>query len=92
MIFTETKRNVLIGVLTGILAGFVLGAFFGLPDSDFRTGKGNASGDIARIANLGKFTAPSGCQEEKAAQDTVRYEAADTDGNNIEILIIKGRN
>lgn len=89
MIFTQTKRNVTIGVLTGILVGFVLGAAFCTSDRKQAPAKGNASGDIAKIAAMGKFR-PQACEAESRAEaDTIRYEAVGADGRNTEILIIK---
>ena len=86
---TETKKNVFIGVLTGVLAGFVLGVVFGKPGADLGTGEGNASGDISKIANIGKFTDFPSAGEESASKDTIRYEAVDEDGKSMEIIIIK---
>ena len=90
---TQTKKNVFIGVLTGVLVGFVLGVVFGMPGSNLETalgtGEGNASGNIAKIANIGKFTELSAVGEESASKDTIRYEAVDEDGKSMEILIIK---
>ena len=93
MSMTQTKKNVFIGVLTGTLVGFVLGVVFGMPGTDFETalgtGEGNASGNIAKIANIGKFTGFPAAVEESASKDTIRYEAVDEDGKSMEILIIK---
>ena len=89
MIMTETKKNVTLGVLTGTLVGFVLGVVFGKPGTDLETGEGNASGNIAKIANIGKFTELPATREEAAGKDTIRYEAVDEDGKSMEIIIIK---
>ena len=89
MTMTETKKNVFIGVLTGTLVGFVLGVVFGKPGTNLETGEGNASGNIAKIANIGKFTELSAVGEESASKDTIRYEAFDEDGKSMEIIIIK---
>lgn len=99
MNITESKKNVLIGVLTGVLTGFVLGALFGIPDADVKTGNGNAAGDVAKIANMGKFratdksleTASEGQGDGSAISrtDTLRYEAVGEDGKSMEIIIIK---
>ena len=89
MLLTETKKNVFLGVLTGALVGFVLGIVFGKPGSDIGTGEGNASGDIAKMANIGKFTDFPAVGEETVTRDTVRYEAVDEEGKSMEILIIK---
>lgn len=86
---TETKKNVFIGVLTGALVGFVLGVVFGKPGTDLAAGEGNASGNIARIANVGKFTEVHAAAEETGSRDTIRYEAVDEDGESMEIIIIK---
>ena len=86
---TETKKNVFLGVLTGTLVGLVLGVVFGKPASDLETGEGNASGDIARIANIGKFTEIPVVGEESECKDTIRYEAVDEEGKYMEIIIIK---
>lgn len=89
MISTHTKRNVTIGVLTGILVGFVLGVVFYSSDRKLDTEKGNASGNIAKIATMGKFCEQSDETEKMSGADTIRYEAVGTDGKNTEILIIK---
>lgn len=86
---TETKKNVFIGVLTGTLVGFVLGVVFGKPGDNLGTGEGNASGNIAKIANIGKFTELPALTEESVARDTVRYEAVAEDGESMDIIIIK---
>lgn len=86
---TEAKKNVFIGVLTGALVGFVLGVVFGKPGSDLGTGEGNASGDISKITNIGRFTDFPSTVEETVGKDTVRYEAVDEDGKEMEIILIK---
>ena len=86
---TETKKNVSLGVLTGTLVGFVLGVVFGNPESGLGTSAENASGNIARIANVGKFTEFPEAAEETVCKDTIRYEAVDGEGKSIEIIIIK---
>ena len=90
MIFTESKRNVSIGVLCGIIAGFVLGIFFGYPGSEpLETSKGNAAGDIVGLARAGKFRNNPVTGTEKAECDTLVYEATGSDGENLKIMLIK---
>ena len=89
MFMSETKKNVFLGVLTGVLVGLVLGIVFGKPGCDLGTGEGSASGDVARIANIGKFTEFPSVSEEPSGRDTVRYEAVDVEGKSMEIILIK---
>lgn len=89
MNFTQTKRNVTIGVLTGLLVGFALGAAFSSSDAKMNSGKGNASGDVAKLVTMGKFRTQTDETEINSEADTVRYEAVGTDGKNTEIIIIK---
>lgn len=49
MKMSKTKLNIGIGVLTGILVGFVLGTAFLGNESDIKTG-GNASGNVSRLS------------------------------------------
>lgn len=89
MTITETKKNVFLGVLTGALVGFVLGVVFGNPESGLGTSAANASGDISKVANIGKFTDFPAAAEGPGCKDTIRYEAVDEEGKSIEIIIIK---
>ena len=89
MFMTETKKNVFLGVLTGVLVGLVLGIVFGKPGCDLGTGEGSASGDVARIANVGKFTEAPVVREEPVCRDTIKYEAVDEEGKSTEIIIIR---
>lgn len=88
---SKTKLNVLIGVLTGVLVGFVSGAAFGTSNGKPLSTNGNGAGDISRVSALGKFRPGSWKpldSSDKETSDTLRYEAVDENGNDIEILII----
>ena len=84
------KKNVSIGVLTGALVGFILGVVFGKPGAEFGVDRGNTSADISKAAKIGKFTdIPTVRDDSAQARDTVRYEAVDEEGKNLELIIIK---
>ncbi|MCQ2181513.1 MAG: hypothetical protein MJY50_05610 [Bacteroidales bacterium] len=91
---SKTKFNVLIGVLTGVLVGFVLGAAFGVTDGSLSTGKGNASGNINRVAAFGNYLPETIFEEEdweNEEADTLRYEALDENGEPVQIIIVNNK-
>lgn len=89
---SKSKINVSIGVLTGVLAGFVLGAAFGIPDSSLKTDENKAAGNIANVSALRKSLIQSEKQvPEPENADTLNFTAYDEDGKEIEILIIKNK-
>lgn len=89
---TKTKFNVILGVSTGILVGGVLAAVLLSNSETFAPTKGNAAGDIAKAGTLSKVLPAPIIEQENDPQtqsDTLRYEAMDSNGEQMEILIVK---
>lgn len=85
---TESRKNIFIAVLTGIIVGFVLGAVFGRTENCTAVNAGDAAANMARIARTGQFRTKTEVQDIPAEKDTIRCEAIDKEGKRTEILII----
>ena len=89
---TRNRTNILIGVLTGILVGFVFGAAFGAPKDSLETNDRNLSGDIGGVLSrrISTFsTDKKSGSDTPVASDSLKYKATDTDGKEIEIIIVE---